>query len=83
MKYCTLCEEFRQERDVVDVLGLCHLESSRRRLFAKESDSIRASQVASVAPCSGTVDTKATGIRAACDDEMALKGGLGCSSNVQ
>lgn len=36
-----------------------------------------------VVPCSGIVDTKATGIRAACDDEMVLKGCLGCSSNAQ
>ena len=51
--------------------------------FSKESDSIQASQVALVVPCSGMMDTEACGIRAACDDEMVLKGCLGCSSNVQ
>lgn len=32
-------------------------------------------------PCSSVVDIKATGIRAAYDDEMVLKGCLGCSSS--
>lgn len=46
----------------------CHLES-RRRLFSKETDIMRAPQVASVVSCSGIADTKGRGIGAACSDE--------------
>lgn len=53
---------------------------SRRRLFSKESDSITGSIVV---PFLEIVDTEATGIRAACTDNMVLKGCLGCSSNAQ
>lgn len=71
MKHCTLREELRQERAVVDgcarsvwQAGDCH-QQSRRRLPSKESNGFLAPRAASVVLCSGIVETKATGLRAA------------------
>lgn len=55
---------------------------SRNKLFSKEGGKIRASHVAPAVLCLGIAD-KATGVRAACNNEIVLKGCLSCSSDAQ
>lgn len=56
---------------------------SKSKLFSKEGSNICASHVALVVLCSGIANTKATGIRAACNNEVVLTRCLSCSSNAQ